>query len=269
MNIFDFDDYKDFLRETIAKLPKKGRGEVNKMAANLNVHPTLISQVLGGDRDFSPEQIHKLCGYLGLQGLESDYLILLLQFERAGTGDLKKYYQSKLSEIKKSSLSIATRLSKERTLTDLDRSVFYSSWIYLATWLFCSIDEGKTVDDVSNKFSITRKIASDVLNFLKHAQLCLENDGVFKMTSQHIHLEFGSAFLARHHSNWRVKGLQRIEDLTDEEMMFTSPFSISKKDFLHVREELMKAIKSTSQLIKDSPAEDVACMNIDLFWIKK
>ncbi len=139
----------------------------------------------------------------------------------------------------------------------------------MAVWLFTSVGDGQKIDDVVERLSISRANAAEILSFLKNVQLCTEVDGKFKMKSQHLHLEFGSAFLARHHSNWRLKSLQRIEDLTDQEMMFTSPFSISKKDFLRIREELMKLIKSTSEVIKNSPAEDIACLNLELFWIKK
>jgi uncharacterized protein (TIGR02147 family) len=269
VSVFEYTDYKEFLRDYIARLPKKGRGEINRIANFLNVHPTLLSQILGGTRDFSTEQIHKLCGYMGLQPLESDFLILLLQCDRAGTVELKKYYKTKIEELKKSSLSISNRLARHKTLSELERSVFYSSWTYLAVWLFTSVGKGQTIEAISQHFSVTRAHASEILNFLKTSQLCIEEDGFFKMRSQHIHLGFGSPFLARHHANWRMKSLERIDNLADEEMMFTSPFSISKKDFARIREEIVKLIKTTSSIIKDSPAENVACMNFDLFWIKK
>jgi uncharacterized protein (TIGR02147 family) len=268
MTIFDYSDYKAYLTEFIAALPKKGRGQINRMAEYIGVHPTLISQVLNGQRDLSQEQIHKLCGYLGLQPLESDFLILLLQFERAGTVELKKYYKGKLDEAKKASLNIGRRLEKRRELTDLERSIFYSNWLYLAVWLFLSVDDGQTLEAVTHRFAISRQQASVILNFLKNCQLCSEESGIFQMKSQHIHLEFGSPFLNRHHTNWRIKSMAQMESLNEEEMMFTSPFSISRKDFARIREELMKLIKSTSAVIKDSPAEEIACLNLELFWIR-
>ena len=161
MTVFEYSDYKAFLKDTIAGLPKKGRGEINRMAEYLGVHPTLISQILNGARDFSAEQIHKLCSYLGLQPLESDFLILLLQHERAGTAEFKKYYKIKIEEVKKASLGIANRLAKHRSLTDYERSIFYSNWIYMAVWLFISVGEGQTVDGVSQRLSITRALAAE------------------------------------------------------------------------------------------------------------
>jgi uncharacterized protein (TIGR02147 family) len=269
MTIFEFSDYKAFLKRYIENLPRKGRGEINKIAAHIRVHPTFISQVFRGDKDLTAEHAYHLCPYLGLQPLESDYFIYMVQHERAGTAEFKKYYRKKLDEIRKSSLHIANRLAKHHTLTDHERSIFYSNWIYLYVWLFTSIGKGQTIENVAEQLAIARAKASEILNFLKTAQLCVEDKGWFQMKSQHVHLEFGSPFLSRHHMNWRMKAMQRSDDLGEEEMMFTSPISISKKDFGRIREELVNVIKSTSAIIKESPAEDVACLNLDLFWIRK
>lgn len=269
MDIFKYEDYRLFLRDSLALFPKKGHGQVLKIAQYLQVHPTLVSQVLNGDRDFSTEQTLRLCSYLGLPTLESDFLILMVQHERAGTTDLKKYYLNKLAELKKSSLKIVNRLQDHRVLTEQEKSIFYSSWLYMAVWLYTSIADGVSVDDIANRFILPRAKIMEVLTFLKNAQLCAENEGRYQMLSQQLHLEYGSVYLARHHSQWRIKSLQRMEDITEQELMFTSPISISRKDFMKIREELVRLIKSTSQIIKDSPAEDVACLNLELLWVQK
>ena len=269
MSIFKFSSYKPFLEDYIAGLPKGGRGEINRMAEQMDVHPTLVSQVLRGEKDFSIEQVHKLCTYLGLLNLEKDYFILLVQHERARSKDLKRYFGEKIEEVKTKSLDLKTRMSEHRSLSDYERSVFYSSWIYSAIRLFTSVGDGQTLAASVEKFSMPRAEVAQILNFLKEARLVSEEEGVYRMIAAHTHLEFGSPFLGRHHTNWRVKSIQRTDDLTSEELMFTSPFSISRKDFLRIREELTELIKSTSRTIRESPAEDVACLNMDLIWMKR
>ena len=62
--------------------------------------------------------------------------------------------------------------------------------------------------------------------------------------------------------------MQGVERLAQDELMFTCPMSISKADFKKIRETLSRLIEELSPLIKESPAEDIACVNFDLFWIK-
>jgi uncharacterized protein (TIGR02147 family) len=257
------------MRDFIGQLPNKGRGEVNRLATFIGAHPTLVSQVLNGQRDFSSEQILRLGKYFGLPPEDIDYLMLLLQFERAGTNDLKKFYENKIEVAKKASIKIVNRLAEHRRLSEHERSIFYSSWIYMAVWLYTSVNAGQTIDSASQRFQISRAQVSEILTFLKNVGLCKEEEGIYQMQSQYLHLEFGSYFLNSHHTHWRLKSLERIENLTEDELMFTSPFSVSKKDFEKIREEIIQLIKSTSKIIKDSPAEDIACMNFELFWIRK
>lgn len=269
MSIFEFNDYKAFLRKYITGLPKKGRGEINKIAEHIRVHPTFISQVLRGDKDLTADHAYHLCSFLGLPAMESDYFLFLVQRDRAATAEFKNYYKRKIEELKKASLHIANRMPEHRRLSDQERAVFYSNWIYIYVWLFTSLDDGQTLDAVADRLGVSRAKASEILGFLKGAGLCAEEKGKFVMKTQLMHLEQGSPFLSRHHLNWRMKAMQRTDDLTEQELMFTSPISISREDFGRIREILVEVIKKTSPMIKDSPAEDVACLNLDLFWIEK
>jgi uncharacterized protein (TIGR02147 family) len=267
MNIFNSNNYVSFLKSYVKNLPKRGRGEINRMAVHLNVHPTLISQVMSGSKDLSLEQAQSLTSYLGLTSLEADYFLLLVQKERAGTHELKKYFVQKIEEMQKNSLQISKRIKEHRQLSDYEKSVFYSSWFYSAMRLYSSVEDGKTVDEIAKRFNKTRTATLEILNFLKEVGLCIEEKGRYKMGTQHTHLESTSPLLKRHHSNWRLKAIEKTEGLSAEELMFTSPFSISKKDFGLLREEVLKLIKTSSQIIKESPAEEVACLNIDMFWL--
>ncbi len=269
MNIFDYNEYRNIIKHLIAIKPRKGRGLIGSIAKYIGAHPTVVSLVLHGDREFSQEQAFGICNYFGFSQMETEYFLLLLQYERAGTTNLKNFYKLKIEEIKKNSLNIAKRMEVERKLTDLERAIFYSKWTYMATWLFLAVDDGQTLESVMQRFSIPRPEAIEIINFLKSVGLCSLENGLYKVQSQYIHLEFGSPFLARHHSNWRIKALQRIDDLSEDELMYTVPFAISKKDFALVRENLLQVIKSSMKTILASPSEEVACMTIDLFWIRK
>lgn len=68
MSLFDHDDYRAFLRAHLKQLPKRGRGELSRMASALGTNSTLMSQVLGGGRDFNSEQTYSLKPLPGAYG---------------------------------------------------------------------------------------------------------------------------------------------------------------------------------------------------------
>lgn len=93
MSIFGYQDYKRYLLDRMLSLPKKGRGEMQRMACFLNVHATLISQILRGPRDFSLEQALELSQYLVLTQQETEYFLTLIEIQRAGSLRLKSFLE--------------------------------------------------------------------------------------------------------------------------------------------------------------------------------
>jgi hypothetical protein len=223
---------------------------------------------LAGSRDLTLEQGQLVAEFFGLASLETDYFILLLQIERAGTTKLKEYWGAKLAEVKKSSLQVEKRVHKDRILTDYEKSIFYSSWLYSAVRAYSSIGEGQTFDSMVQKFNVPRTKLTEIIQFLVNSGLCVEENGLIKAGPQRTHLELSSPFISKHHGNWRNKAIQKTESLSSEELMYTAPLSISKKDFLSFREECIALVKLLHERVKKTSPEEIACFNLDLYWIE-
>lgn len=268
MEFKEFSNYRTFIREYLNKRAPKGRGEIVKLAEFVRVHPTFVSKVLAGSKEFNMEQSFAVANFLELTTMERKYFLLLVQKDRAGTKELRDYYKSELEEIKKSLLMVSNRLKEHRSLSEEDRAIFYSSWLYLGVQLYCSIGSGKKLEDVCAYFSMGRQKALGILTFLNNKNLVIEEKGRYRLGTQHTHLPSDSPFIIRHHMNWRTKGLQGHESLSSEELAFTAPMSIAKKDFDVIREKVMTCIKESIDVAKASEAEEVAFLNIDWMWIK-
>lgn len=268
MNLFETDDYRAFLRFWIRSLPKNGRGEVNKIAAQLSVNPTVVSQTLSGVRDFSAEQTLELTDYMGLGELEAEYFSTLVQIERAGTAKLKSRLKAKVAKLRTDSLQMAKRLQEHRALSETDRAMFYSSFLYTAVSLYTDVDGSQTLEAIAQRFNLSRARTQEILSFLVSTSLCLEENGRYRMGPQSTHLPASSPFVVKHHTNWRVQALQRAQDLPAEELMMSAPMSLSREDFTRLREKMVGFVKEVFTEVKDSKSEDVACFNLDFFWIK-
>lgn len=268
MDFLKITNYRVFLRSYLEKRPNRGRGEITKMAAFMGVHSTFVSQVLSGTKEFNMEQGFAAAEYLEFSKAERDYFLLILQRDRAGTKNLKKHFDEQIKEYKKSLETLSSRLEQHRVLSDEDRAIFYSSWIYSGIRLYCSIDSGQTLEKICDHFDIGRQKALQVLDFMVSRDLVVLNNGRYKMGTQHTHLPKESVFNVRHHMNWRTKALQRHENMSADEIAFTAPMSISKKDFQAIREKIFACIQESIEVAKTSEAEDVAFLNVDFLWIQ-
>jgi hypothetical protein len=124
MNIFDFKNYKAFIRSMIASHPDLGRGSIKKMAEALRVHPSLISQVLNGIKDFTSEQANDIATFFCLTEVETEYFLCLVDIERAGTTRLKAFLQSRLSRLAGAAAysHSGTEVTHQNSDTGLDNS---------------------------------------------------------------------------------------------------------------------------------------------------
>jgi hypothetical protein len=51
--------------------------------------------------------------------------------------------------------------------------------------------------------------------------------------------------------------------------MYTAPVSLSRADFRALREEMVQFVQKFLKKVHASPAEEIACLNLDFFWIKR
>jgi uncharacterized protein (TIGR02147 family) len=270
MSVLSERNYKRFLKGYIDTLPGHGRGEMSRMARHLKVSSTFLSQVLSSDKHLSFEQAKGITEYLGLSALETDYFLQLVHVERAGTTSLKNYYEEKLEQLRGQGLRVANRIETARELTDTERATFYSSPLYAAIWLYTSVSEkGQTLETLIERFDLPRTRAVEIVRFLVDAGLCIEKNSSYTMGPQSTHVGQGSPHLLNHYRNWHLQALAQSETLTSEELMYSVAISLSREDFALLREQMVRFIKDLLKTAHASPAEEIACFNMDFFWIGK
>jgi hypothetical protein len=243
---------------------------VTRIAGALGISTSLVSQVVSGQKLFTPEQGQTLGEYLQLNELEQEYVSYLLQRDRAGSKSLRDFWNSKLERIRDQSRKVANRVVSDRKFTDADRAILYSNPLNSAIRLYTSVGEhGKTLEEIMKRFELTRPKALEILGFLTQTGLCRLEKGHYVMGVQKTHLEEGSPQLLRHHANWRLRAIRESETLSKEELMYTAPVSLSRADFESLREKMVVFIGEFLKQVHASPAEEIACFNMDFFWIKK
>jgi uncharacterized protein (TIGR02147 family) len=140
MNIFDFDNYKDYFEEWLRLQPQEGHGQLRKVADFIRVSAVVLSQVFRGDRDLTMEQAVGIAKYLGLNDDERDYFLLLVQKARAGTKEYSDIISKQIRAAQLRASELKNRI-KHSKFDEKDRGTFYSHWYYSAARLCASIDD--------------------------------------------------------------------------------------------------------------------------------
>lgn len=253
------------MNEWIKSLPKGGHGYYRKIALHLDINSVMVSQIFKSDRNLTEEQALALTDLLGLSELATEYFILMVQFERAGTHRLKKRWELKMNHIRQQSQDLKTRITQDKELSDLAKTRFYSNWYYSGIRLATSLPDCNLPDQIAQRLQLSVQTVHDVLQFLVESGLCVHEDGVFKMGPQRTHLSQDSYLIGRHRQNWRTKATTRIDQPQKDDLFYSGPMSISKEGYNEFREELVHLVEKVTKLVVKSEPETLACLNLDWF----
>lgn len=266
--IWKWPDYRQFLRNYIASHPKKGRGASSLISTAIGIHSSLFSQILSGRRNFTPEQASLFCDYAELSDIESTYFLKLVEVERAGNQSLKTRLQKEIHELRGHFLEVKAHVQPPtKSLSEHEKSVFYSSWHYSAVRMLCGLEKPITLEEIARTTRLSKKRISEVVKFLLQTGLIVEVNAKLELGPNATHIEAESPWSTRHHINWRVKSFEKIERLQKDELCFTAPFSCSNADHEKIREELLKCIKEISKRVSNSGPQRAGVLCIDLLNI--
>jgi uncharacterized protein (TIGR02147 family) len=267
MDYLSFDDYRELLRWKISQLPAKGRGQIEKLARHLHVHQSFVSQVLGGKKDFSEEQLYRVSQYFELTEPQTEYLLALLQAGRATHPGLKQIAERNLRRLKSQARAMPVDNLEVTPLSERERSVFYSSWYYSAVRLLTSIDGLNSASTIAARLHLPVAQVQVVLEFLVKAGLVAQKGGRYEIGPRRTLISGDSPALSRHHMNWRMRALEALQRDVALPTCYTSPMTLSASDIKEVQRILHEAISKIEPLVEPSPAEDLYCLNIDWFKV--
>lgn len=265
MSIYQFDDYKDFFNHWVSSLPKQGHGEYRRVALALNVSTTMISQVFKGDKELSLELACDLCEYLNMTEDETDFFILLVEHRRAGSVKLQKRLGKQIKDRKEKAQKLENRLKKETELSEEQRAVFYSSWIYSGVRILASCDDYNDAAVIAQRLSLPRNQVQKVLDFLLGNGLLVQNKGQLALGQTKTFIGSSNLLTVKHHQNWRLQGFNRMVQDDSKNLFYTGPMSLSHEVAEKLRQELSNLLDHVYKVVPPTASETTRCLNIDWF----
>jgi uncharacterized protein (TIGR02147 family) len=265
VSVYDFKNYRKFMEKVWESLPNSGHGQSKKLAEHLNVHTTLISQIFSGAKSFSPEQAILACDFFGLSENETDYFLLLVQLDRAGSHKLKLQIERQISQHQEKAQELVHRLQSKKQLSEEQRAIFYSDWSYSAIRQLTAISGFDSPESIANYLKLPIRRIREALQFLLESGLCIEEKGKVKIGPQSTHLESSSPWVRTHHTNWRLKAVENLPADQGLKLHYTCPMTLSARDAAKIRSVLVKMLEELDPIIEPSPSEELFCLNIDWF----
>lgn len=267
-SLFEAENYKHYLHSKVGK-PGQRRGIKSAMARALNCQPTYITSVLYGAANLSPEQAEALNPFFAHTKDESQFFILLVMRDRAGTHTLKMHFQEQLDQILTTRLVLTKRLGQHNPLGEQSRGQFYSSWHYLAAQIALTIPTYQSHEKLSQALDLPPTLVAEVLQFLVEVNLIEKSGSKFLPLSTQIRIGNDSHHIRKHHTNWRIKAMESLDREGINDLHYSGVVSLSESDVVRIKDTLLTQLKENLNLIRESKEEKLYVLNIDFFNLLK
>lgn len=269
--IFQFENYKEYLKVWIETQPNRGRGLIAEFGKFLNISPSLVSAILNSDRHFSVEQACELCEYLKLDKIESEYFIALVSYDKSGSEKLRKFWSEQKKQILKKTNQVKSRIKFDKILSEEQIVQYYSHAFYSQIRVLGTLEGGISLEQIAALVPLPKYRFNEVIDFLLETELIQITDGIVKSTDKVIHVNKESIHYLKHHANWRLQQLQQVTSAQESDITYTFPCTLNQEDFKKIKSLLTDVITKSHQIIRHSPAEEFACLTIDFisYYSKK
>lgn len=267
-SIFEFRDYKSLLREYAGPKSSK-RGRKSALARAIGCQATYISQVLHGKAQLSLEQAERLCEFFGFNNEERQFLLTLVQMERAGTPSLRNHFKKEMNELLERRMILTKRLGPKTLITEEGRSRYYSSWIYSAVHIALTIPELQSREALTDFFQLPIRRINEVLDFLCSIGLAEPLGAGFRAGISQVRLGNDSHHIIKHHSNWRTQALHSLERERPTDLHYSAVVSLSHSDVLKIKNILLEALATTQAIVQAADEETLCGVVVDFFSLQQ
>lgn len=266
-NIYDFEDYRVFLKTYLSSEANQASGARKKLLLDTGISSSLLTQILSEAKQLSPEQAYEVALHLNFSEKETDFFLLLVEISRAGSVKLKERLRIKLAQLRADSLKVSSRVSENLSLTEEEKALYYSNWIYSGIRNLIPTGQGKTIKDIATKLGLAENVVEKATQTLMDLGLLEKDDnGNFMYKRGYTHLDSNNPMIFRHHQNWRQKAIQQMDNYKEHHLHYTCPMALPLDVVKELRARLLEEIQHLSHSLKTTKRPNVSyCLNIDLF----
>jgi uncharacterized protein (TIGR02147 family) len=264
--IYEFFEYREFLKSRLYRGNRAQRGSLSALAGAVPCQVSYLSRVMSGAADFSAEQAESAARFLGLTSDETFYLLLLVQWARAGTASLKAQWRKRIAVAQEERVNLQKRVGVKSVIGPEDQAVYYSHWYYAAAHVMSGIPLLQTKEAMGRALGLPPSRLAEILKFLVSTGLLREEaDGRFVTGVGKIHLRRDSPMILRHHANWRTQAMRSMERNPEQGVHYSVLINTSREDADRLRAMIAQFIEEFMQVVHPSPDEEMSCFALDFF----
>ncbi len=273
MNVFSSLSYREILKNKVdtVKKVKPGMGLL-RLCEKAGLHGSFVSSALKGHKHLNADQVYGLGDVLGFSYKELDYILLLLNYERAVNKRLREKFKTEIDLIQEEHKKTTTHIStKPQESLDLDLAEYYSDPYYKIIHVFLGIEEfSANPGELAEQLHLSAEKIQGYLARLVEMGVIRFKGSAIEVVKRNYHLPKDFFICKPHQTAMKLlsqQSLLSVEDNKKESVCVT--FSGEDETFKSVHQEFLEFLKRTEAHVKKSQRQKVFQLNFDLhYWSK-
>ncbi|PIK15076.1 DUF4423 domain-containing protein [Halobacteriovorax sp. JY17] len=267
ISLFDFDNYRDYLVKVGMPdgLYSHTSNNLQSWALRLGYKsPSSLTMVIKGQRSPSFEMINALTEDLEMSIKEKQYLMLLVQLEKANKKkkDTKEILE-KIAELNSGSTAISLGLKEFSAISEwyflaIKQLISTPSFIEDEDWIFKKLRKKVTPSQIKNALNIMMEMKT--IGRDENGKLIVLKEGLLTTN------DVPSSAIKRHHFGMINRALEAIEEQSVKERQVTSvTMKVKPEDVDAAKKYIFEFIKDFNEKFSTTEADDLYQLNMQFF----
>lgn len=268
-SIFDYLDYREFLsfELKVRKQSQMGFSQA-KLAANAGIRNTYLTNVLKGRGNFNSDQIASIARHLNLSKDESDYLMLLKEFDQSIDADRKKNLLSEINKRRDSARATESYITAKVRRDEHELIMkYYSDPAIKLTHVLLKIPRyAARPKQIATDLRLSQKHLETIFAVLEELEIVRFGKEGVEVLQSNFHLPKDSPMLMAHQGLMRTRSAYRMQETTPEKRYsFSVTFTGTEKTRAEIQAKFLDFLKDIEGTVKGAPSEEAYQINFDLF----
>ncbi len=267
ISLFDFDNYRDYLVKVGMPdgLYSHTSNNLQSWALRLGYKsPSSLTMVIKGQRSPSFDMINALTEDLEMSTKEKQYLMLLVQLEKANKKkkDTKEILE-KIAELNSGSTAISLGLKEFSAISEwyflaIKQLISTPSFIEDEDWIFKKLRKKVTPSQIKNALNIMMEMKT--IGRDENGKLIVLKEGLLTTN------DVPSSAIKRHHFGMINRALEAIEEQSVKERQVTSvTMKVKPEDVDAAKKYIFEFIKDFNEKFSTTEADDLYQLNMQFF----
>ncbi len=271
--VYNYLDYRKLIKDLCDDFKNNSAQSFKyaDLAEFIGVQATYLSRVFNSEAHLNSDQLDRLCEFFILSAEESEYIFLLVEWEKSSYHSRKTKLKQKIENLKSNFKDTGSFLKAEKVKPIIQENMsqyFLEPYAPVVHSFFAIEKFALNPNLIGVEIGLSPQKLKSILTLLEKLGLIVFDEEInrYKMTSDHLHLEKKSDINEAYQKLTRLMSADFCSRLIGQEKhQYCVNFGTDPETYTLIYQEFNKFISKVEKLVRTSTASKIYQLDFQLF----